>query len=55
MTDEEDWLLRPVLEGMCSYESLVNGTLGLEDIARLNEAIDVRNENQARIDDELKR
>lgn len=48
MGDKEDWLLRPVLEGMCRYESLLDCTLGLEDIARMNDAIDVRNENQIR-------
>lgn len=40
--------MRPVLEGLCKYESLIDGTLGLEDIARMNEAIDVKNENEAR-------
>lgn len=48
MADGEDWLLRPVAEGYCQYESLINGTLDLEDIARMNDAIDVRNENQLR-------
>jgi hypothetical protein len=41
-----DWLLRPVIKGMCSYESLLNGTLGLEDILRMNTALDVMAENQ---------
>jgi len=49
MTDEQDWLLRPVVERMCQYESLLNGTLDLCDIALLNEALDVRAENEARI------
>lgn len=48
MADGEDWLLRPVAEGWCLYESLKDGTLDLEDIAKMNDAIDVRNENQAR-------
>ena len=48
MIDEEDWIMRPVLEGLCHYESLINGTLGLFDLARMNEAIDVQNENEAR-------
>ena len=48
MAEGEDWLMRPVLEGLCKYESLIDGTLGLEDIARMNEAIDVKNENEAR-------
>ena len=38
--------MRPVLEGMCLYESLISGTLSLNDIARLNDALDVKAENQ---------
>ena len=41
--------MRPVLAGLCSYESIVNGALDLEDIARMNDALDVQDENQARI------
>jgi hypothetical protein len=48
MADEDDWLLRPVLEGMCRYESLKDGTLDLEDISKMNEALDVRIENENR-------
>ena len=48
MGDEEDWVMRPVLEGLCKYESLKDCTLDLADIARMNEAIDIRNENQSR-------
>ena len=48
MGDEEDWLLRPVLHGMCKYESLIDGTLGIADIARMNDALDVKEENEAR-------
>jgi hypothetical protein len=50
MTEEEDMLLRPVLEGMCRYESLLDGTLGLVDVEIMNEALDVRGENQRRYD-----
>lgn len=49
MNDEEDWIMRPVLEGLCQYESLINGTLDLVDIARMNEALDVHQENTARV------
>ena len=45
MTNNEDWLLRPVLRQLCKYESLLDGTLQLLDIARLNEALDVEQEN----------
>ncbi len=48
MGSKEDWLMRPVIEGMCKYESLKDGTLDLEDIARMNEMLDVRMENERR-------
>lgn len=48
MGDKEDWVMRPVLEGMCKYESLKDGTLDLEDVARMNEMLDVRAENEER-------
>lgn len=48
MPDNEDWLMRPVLEGMCLYESLKNGTLDLEDLARMNDALEVKAENENR-------
>jgi len=49
MSGGEDWLFRPVLRGLCKYESLVDGTLGIYDVARLNEALDVEMENQRRM------
>lgn len=49
MTSEEDWLMRPVLRGMCKYESLKDGTISLFDIAKMNEALDVEAENTRRI------
>ena len=48
MPDGEDWVLRPCLEGMCRYESLINGTLSLFDVARMNDALDVKAENERR-------
>lgn len=41
--------MRPVDRGYCRYESLKDGTLSLEDIDRMNDAIDVRDENEARL------
>jgi len=35
--------------GWCKYESLIDGTLDLADIATMNEAIAVHEENRARI------
>lgn len=43
--------MRPVLRGLCRYESLEDGTLDLAALARMNEALDVDQENRARIDD----
>jgi hypothetical protein len=51
MNEEEDWVMRPVLEGLCRYESLIDGTIGLVDIARMNEALEIRDENQARVNE----
>ncbi|WP_024904461.1 DUF6889 family protein [Robbsia andropogonis] len=45
----EDWLLQPVLEGLIRYESLLDGSVNLEDIALLNDALTVKRENQRRI------
>ncbi len=40
--------MRPVLEGMCLFESLKYGTLDLEDVAKMNDALDVKIENENR-------
>jgi hypothetical protein len=53
MGEGDDWLMRPVLAGMCRYESLKNGTLDLRDIARMNDALDVQSENERRIHEAL--
>jgi hypothetical protein len=49
MQNGEDWLMRPVLAGCCAYESLINGTLSLYDVIKLNDALDVQAENQNRL------
>jgi hypothetical protein len=49
MPSGEDWILRPVVSGMCKYESLKDGTLDLLDIARMNDALNVQQENERRI------
>jgi hypothetical protein len=46
LPDGEDWLLRPVVRQMCRYESLKDGTLDLCDIALMNEALDVIEDNR---------
>lgn len=48
MPDGEGWLFRPALKGLCKYESIIDGTLTLEDIAVMNDLIDVDNENLRR-------
>lgn len=50
----EDWLLRPVLRGMCRLESLFDGALSLEQIALANDALDAADENERRIREALK-
>ncbi|MBU0601134.1 MAG: hypothetical protein KKD25_01880 [Gammaproteobacteria bacterium] len=42
----EDWVLSPVLAGLCKYESLIDGTMSLADVALLNDALLVRSDNQ---------
>lgn len=48
MAHNEEWIMRPVLEGLCKYESLIGTELSLEDFARMNAALDVKYENQDR-------
>ena len=48
MPGGEDWVMAPVLAGLCRYESLIDGRLGLLDLARLHEALAVRSENERR-------
>ena len=45
--------MRPVLEGLCKYESLTDGTLSLEDIKTMHDALDVKHENERRLADYL--
>lgn len=40
--------MRPVLAGLCRYESLKDGSLDLLDIAIMNDALDVDAENRDR-------
>ncbi len=38
--------MRPCRHNMCSYESIIDGTLDLADIARMNDALMVDADNQ---------
>lgn len=49
MADGTFYAMRPVIHGLCKYESLLDGTLTLGDLARMNDALDVDFENKARI------
>lgn len=40
--------MRPLIAGMCRYESLKDGALSLADVAMMNDALDVREENERR-------
>lgn len=51
MTNGEYWIMRPVIEGLCNYESLINCAVDLADVARMNEALDVRNEMRLRAEE----
>lgn len=48
MPDGWDYLLRPVLRGLCKYESLKDGTLSLYDVSVLNDALSCEAENTRR-------
>lgn len=55
MQDGSDWLMRPVLQGMCLYSELIDGTLDLMDVALMNEALDCDEVNQGRLSEAAKR
>lgn len=46
MPDGEAWLFRPVDRGWIRAESLIDGSVDLEFVATLNDAIDVRDYNE---------
>jgi hypothetical protein len=48
MESGADWVVRPVLRKMCGYESLLDGTLSLDDVAEMNDALDCMEENERR-------
>jgi hypothetical protein len=41
--------MRPVIRQMIRYESLLDGTLDLIDIARIHDALNVSDENEFRM------
>lgn len=38
--------MRPVVRGMCRFSELLDGTLSLEHVALMNDALDVEAENE---------
>ena len=46
--------MRPVLRGLCRYTDIVDGTLSLYDVAEMNDAIDVLDENTWRAQEAAK-
>ena len=46
MSSGEDWLMQPVLAGMCQYESYKTGTIDLADVARMNDALAISSYNR---------
>ncbi len=47
--------MRPVIKGMCKFESLKNGELDLLDIALMNDALDVVADNEYLLNKERER
>lgn len=41
--------MRPIIRGLCRYESALDGTLSLVDFARMNDALNVFDENDRRL------
>lgn len=49
MSGGEDWLMRPVVRGLVPFVELKRTSIDLCDIAMMNEALDVEDENRARV------
>lgn len=46
MPDGMDFIMRPVLRGMCSYGDIASGLLDLCDLADMNDALTISDYNQ---------
>ena len=55
MPNDLDWVLHPVRRGMCRYESLKDGTLDLADVALMNDALAVSDDNDLLAQERAKR
>lgn len=47
MASGEEWLFRPMTEGWVSFREYHDGSIDLNDVADMNELIDVRDANAA--------
>jgi hypothetical protein len=47
--------MRPVLAGLLRYESLLGTRITLYDVAVLNDAMDVKAENERRLEEHLRK
>ncbi|WP_286963843.1 hypothetical protein [Methylobacterium sp.] len=54
MPDGEEWYLAPIPLGYYSYPDLLNGTIHIEDIAEINDAMRVESENRWRLNEAMK-
>jgi hypothetical protein len=54
MAEGYDWAMRPWSRGLLPYRELLDGSVSLVDIARMNEALDVQQENEHRYREWLK-
>jgi len=50
MPNGEDYLLRPVDSGLTPFSSLKDGSIDLADIAMMNDYLDLKADNEARIE-----
>jgi hypothetical protein len=55
MAGGEDWLFRPVLAGLCTLKELEDGSYTLADVVDMNDALDVKDENERRYYEAMKR
>jgi hypothetical protein len=46
LPENDDWVMAPVLAGLCKFESLKDGTLDLADIALMNDALACKADNE---------
>lgn len=54
MPDGEEWYLAPIELGYYTHPQLKDGTVLIEDIAEINDAISVAAENRRRMHEALK-